>query len=229
MKNKTSPYVSVVIAAAGSSTRMGGINKQFLLLNKIPVLAHTLLRFSKLPSVSEIIIAARKDDLLLINDMVKDFGIQKVKAVIPGGANRQESVRLGLEHINEPIVLIHDGARPMVTNECIEKVIKQLEACDAAALGVPVKDTIKRVMPNGQIIETLNRDELVQIQTPQGFRSEIIRDAHKRALIENVFATDDCMLAELMGIPVYVVSGDYQNIKITTPEDIAICEAMLCN
>lgn len=226
-KNTKQNCVSAVIAAAGNSVRMGGVNKQLLMLDGIPALARTLISFSEIPDITEIIVTVRNEDLLIISDMIKDFGIEKVKAIIPGGATRQESIRIALNHVTEPLVLIHDGARPMVSHEIIRNVIDCLETCDAAAPGVKTKDTIKKVDSSGIITETLERDGLVQIQTPQGFRTDIIRSAHQSAAENSISVTDDCALAEIMGIAVHIVNGEYQNIKITTPEDVNICEALL--
>ena len=217
---------SAVIAAAGNSTRMGGkTSKQFLLLDGMPVLAHTLLTFSALPEITEIIVVTRTEDILTVQDMVKEFSIPKIKAVLPGGDTRQESVFCGISHATEERVLIHDGARPFVTPEEIRSLLLALNSCPAAALGVPVKDTVKRVGTDGLVAETLPREELWQIQTPQGFVTSEILSAHKKATEDGVSVTDDCALAEYIGIPVRIVAGSYRNIKITTPEDIILAEA----
>ncbi|MBO5364318.1 MAG: 2-C-methyl-D-erythritol 4-phosphate cytidylyltransferase [Clostridia bacterium] len=217
---------SVVIAAAGNSTRMGkNTNKQFLMFDRKPILAHTLLAFSALPEITEMIVVTRKDDILTVQDMIKDFSIPKVKAVLPGGTTRQESVFLGLKHVQEDRVLIHDGARPFVTGEEIRSLLLELNTCSAVALGVPVKDTVKRVSKDGLVTETLPREELWQIQTPQGFATAEILSAHQKAVMDGVLATDDCALAEYIDIPVRIVPGSYRNIKITTPEDLVLAEA----
>lgn len=220
--------VSAVIAAAGSGSRMkSSVNKQFLLLDGIPVLAHTLKVFQDAEIIDEIVIVASEKELLSIEELVDKYNITKVKEITKGGATRQESVKCGLEKISGSRVLIHDGARPFVTKKQIEEVAKKLLCCSAAAVGVKVKDTIKRVNKDNVIVETLDREELVQIQTPQGFVSDIIIDAHNRAEKEGVLVTDDCALAEYMGIDVYVVEGSSRNIKITVPEDLEIGEAFL--
>ena len=219
---------SALIAAAGNSTRMGGNNKQFLTFHGKPVLAHTLLAFSSLPEITELVVVSRREDIPLTEKLVADFSIPKVKAIVPGGDTRQASVFAGLLHAKEDIVLIHDGARPFVEKVKIRELIEALDSCPAAALGVPVKDTIKRVAQNGLVTETLPREELWQIQTPQGFRTEEIIAAHRKAEEQNVSVTDDCALAEYIGIPVRIVPGSYRNIKITTPEDIPLAEAYAC-
>ncbi len=216
---------SALIAAAGNSTRMGGNNKQFLIFEGMPVLAHTLLTFSAMPEITEVVIVTREDDILTVQDLVKEFSIPKVKAVIPGGDTRQESVFLGLRHVTNDRVLIHDGARPFVTQEEIRNLLDVLDSCPAAALGVPVKDTVKRITKDGLVAETLPRDELWQIQTPQGFVTSEILAAHEQAAKDGVLVTDDCALAEYIGIPVKIVTGSYRNIKITTPEDLPLAEA----
>ncbi len=227
MKHQISS-ASAIIAAAGNSTRMGGhTNKQFLFLGGKPVLAHTLLTFSAMAEITEIIVVTRAEDILTVQDMIRDFEIPKVKAVLPGGNTRQESVFLGLGHVNESRVLIHDGARPFVTAEEIRTLLKALDTFPAAALGVSVKDTIKRLDNHGMVLETLPREELWQIQTPQGFITDEILTAHQKAITEGVLVTDDCALAEYIGIPVHIVPGSYRNIKITTPEDIVLGEALI--
>lgn len=224
--DKTSS-VSVVIAAAGMSSRMNGINKQFLLLEGIPVLARTLSVFDSINEIDEIIIVVQESEILVVSDLVKDFNIKKIKAIVPGGITRQQSVLNGLDHVTSQKVLIHDGARPFVSQNEILNVISALDTNDAAAVGVKTKDTIKRINRNNMIIETLNRDELVQIQTPQGFKTDIILSAHKKAVTEGVEVTDDCALAELRGINVKILYGSYNNIKITTPEDVVIARGIL--
>ena len=220
--------VSAVIAAAGSGSRMkSSVNKQFLLLDGIPVLAHTLKVFQNAEIIDEIVIVASEKELLSIGELVDKYNITKVKSITKGGATRQESVKCGLEKISGSRVLIHDGARPFVTEKQIEEVAQRLLYCSAAAVGVKVKDTIKRVNKDNVIVETLDREELVQIQTPQGFVSNVIIDAHNRAEKEGILVTDDCALAEYMGIDVYVVEGSSRNIKITVPEDLEIGEAFL--
>ena len=220
--------VSAVIAAAGSGSRMkSSVNKQFLLLDGIPVLAHTLKVFQNAEIIDEIVIVASEKELLSIGELVDKYNITKVKSITKGGATRQASVKCGLEKISGSRVLIHDGARPFVTIKQIEEVAQKLLYCSAAAVGVKVKDTIKRVNKDNVIVETLDREELVQIQTPQGFVSNVIIDAHNRAEKEGILVTDDCALAEYMGIDVYVVEGSSRNIKITVPEDLEIGEAFL--
>lgn len=224
MRNlENSVGVSVIIAAAGMSRRMGeGINKQFLMLGDMPVLVRTLLQFVAHEQVREVIVVTQEGALLSVRDLIKEYNIPKVKAIVPGGETRQDSVRMGLEYVTESVVLIHDGARPLISRDEIDRVIGALKTRQGAAVGVPVKDTIKRVNDQGIIIETPERKDLVQIQTPQGFHTAVIYEAHHRAKELGLSVTDDCALAEHMGIDVQVVMGSYRNIKITTPEDIAV-------
>ncbi len=216
---------AALIVAAGNSTRMGGNNKQFLVIDGIPVLVHTLSTFSAMPEITELVIVTREDDIPAVQNLAKEFSIPKIKAIIPGGDTRQGSVFCGLRHVTEGHVLIHDGARPFVTENEIRDLLEVLKTSPAGALGVPAKDTIKRINRDGLILETLPREELVQIQTPQGFVTDEILAAHQKAAEQGVSVTDDCALAESMGIPVKVIPGSYRNIKITTPEDIPLAEA----
>lgn len=223
------PIVSALIVAAGNGVRMQGLNKQFLCLGDKPVLAHTLTAFCNTDKVDEIIIAARESEILLVWDMIRDYGISKVKAVIPGGATRRESVQNGLKEVQGDFVLIHDGARPFVTESEICGVTEALQAYPAAAVGVAVTDTLKRVDENGVITETVPRENMVRIQTPQGFRTDLIRDLHKKAEEDGLSVTDDCILAERAGVSVRVIPGSGRNIKITTPEDIPVGMAILAS
>ena len=172
----------VIIPAAGSGTRMKSDgSKLFLMLGDMPVLAHTLLTFDRAAKVDEVIVAAREEDILLIWDMISEFGIQKVSKIINGGLSRTESVGKALDEVSDDtsLVAIHDGARPLIEPELIDAAISDATRCGAVTLGVRAKDTIKRVGVNGAIIETLERDSLYHIQTPQVFRANIIRDAYE--------------------------------------------------
>lgn len=218
-----------VIAAAGSGSRMKNeVNKQFLLLDGVPVLAYTLRAFDRAAAIDEVIVVTRPQDILIVSDLVREFGIQKATAILPGGETRQESVRRGLASVGkDDLVLIHDGARPLVSPGLIDRIADALHTAEAVAPGVPVKDTIKEVGADGRIAKTLDRASLVQIQTPQGFRSGLLHAAHAQALRDGVAATDDCTLLEALGVAVTVIPGEYTNIKITTPEDLAVAEGLL--
>lgn len=225
--NNQSIKVSAVIAAAGSGSRMSSeMPKQYIRLCGVPILIRTLSVFEKSPVIDEIIIAARRDDMEYIDSLVRDFGITKVTAIIPGGATRQKSVHLALKAAHGETVLIHDAIRPFVTNEQISAVVQCAQDFGAAALGVPVVDTLKRVSDN-TISETVDRSSLVSIQTPQGFKTSLILSAHERAESSGLFVTDDCALCEEMGISVKYVHGSRMNMKITTPEDLILAEGIL--
>lgn len=223
MKNKA----SVIVAAAGNSSRMGdNKNKQFMIFGGKPVLAHTLSVFDKSDNIDEIIVVTKEDSIDSVNDLAVEYNIKKLKTVVPGGATRQESVFIGLSHVASDKVLIHDGARPFITETDISGIVSALDLSRAVAIGVTPKDTIKRINDDNIIEETLPREKLVQIQTPQAFHTEDIIKAHKTAIQNNLEVTDDCALAEYIGIPVKVIIGSYKNIKITTPEDLSLAESL---
>lgn len=212
---------SAIIAAAGSGSRMKSeIPKQFMPLCGIPILVRTLLKFESCPDIDEIIIVTRKSDIKTVENIVSEYKIGKVYSITEGGSTRQESVQNGLNAAHGKYVLIHDGARPFVTPEQISSVIDELHSCDAAALGIPVTDTLKLVNSEESIIGTQSRDGLYCIQTPQGFKTDVIKQAHKTAAADGLSVTDDCALCENIGIEVRVVHGSSSNIKITTPEDM---------
>ena len=221
------PVVTAVIVAAGSGTRMGGkVKKQFLSLFGRPVLAHTIEAVEKCSLVNTIIIVTNEDDILTVKDIISSAGCEKVSSIVTGGAKRAISVYKGLCEVpeNTEIVLIHDGVRPVVPEALIENVIMDAREHGAAALGVKIKDTIKTVDKNGFISETLDREAMVAIQTPQCFKYDIIKKAYE-SFPEN--ATDDCMLVEKLGVRVKVTEGSYSNIKLTTKEDMAILSALI--
>ncbi|GAE35302.1 2-C-methyl-D-erythritol 4-phosphate cytidylyltransferase [Halalkalibacter akibai] len=219
---------SVVIPAAGQGKRMrAGKNKQFLELKGEPLIVHTLRLFDLDPLCRQIVLVANQDEIAIMQDIRKDYQIKKVCAVIEGGKERQDSVRNGLNFFREEqIVLVHDGARPFVTYDVINKLVRKAEEMGAAICAVPVKDTIKRVI-DGVVIETQKREELWSVQTPQAFKWSLIIEAHEQANKENMIGTDDASLVEWIGKEVAIVEGDYQNIKLTTPEDLLFAEAIL--
>jgi 2-C-methyl-D-erythritol 4-phosphate cytidylyltransferase len=211
--------------------RMGAsINKQYLQLAGKPILAHTISRFEQHPRIDNIIVIIPEAEIPFCQAEVVDrFDYRKVSAVVAGGAERQDSVRNGLEALeaeDDDLVLIHDGVRPLFEDDLVERMIDETLNHSACLAGVPVKDTIKEV-EGGQVVATPARERLWQAQTPQAFRYGLIRDAHRRALEDAVVVTDDAMLAERDGHAVKMVMGSYRNIKITTPEDLAMAEAWL--
>ena len=217
--------VSGIIVAAGSSSRSGGINKQLEWIDGITVVVKSALALDNSPSISEIIIATRSEDIDLISNLCKDFGVGKLSNVVAGGDTRMESVQNAISAIDEnsKYIAIHDGARPLVTSEDIERVIADAKKHNAAALGVPVKDTIKQVDKKGFIEDTPPRQSLFIAQTPQVFKLSLYLDAIKYATKD---ITDDCQLVENMGETVFITRGNYSNIKLTTPEDFKIGEAL---
>ncbi len=225
---------SVIIVAAGNGARMRmGISKQFIDLDGVPVLIRAINAFDSLPQIDTITVVTRKRDIADTEGLVKKFGIKKVNAVIEGGETRQQSVMCGLSYLSADKadnILIHDGARPFIRQEHILKLLSELEEenCRAAALGVPVKDTIKQIDVSGFITSTPDRNSLISIQTPQCFKYGLIMKAHIKAKNKGLDYTDDCAVIEnLTSERVKVVIGDYNNIKITTPEDIPLAEKIL--
>lgn len=219
---------SAVIVCAGNSTRMKGQNKILLPLGKSTVIGTSMRAFQDCEEIAEIIIVAREIDILSIRDEAEKCGITKLKECTVGGATRQESVINGVRLISQEteFIAVHDGARPLVKPEHISRVIRDAAVFGGATLGVPVKDTIK-VVDDGIITDTPPRKSLYITQTPQVFRKKLYYEGIDFALEHSLDFTDDCQLAEAVGGKVYMTVGDYTNIKITTPEDIRLAEAML--
>ncbi|MBR0140990.1 MAG: 2-C-methyl-D-erythritol 4-phosphate cytidylyltransferase [Ruminococcus sp.] len=219
---------SAVIVCAGNSTRMGGINKILLPLGNRLVIGVTMHAFQACESISEIIIVARDSDIPEIIKEAENAGITKLKECTTGGNTRQESVINGIKKISKDsqLVAVHDGARPLIKPEHIEKAIKDAKVFGGATLGVPVKDTIK-VVDDGIITDTPPRKSLYITQTPQIFKRNLYFEGIDFALEHGLDFTDDCQLVEAIGGKVYMTTGDYTNIKITTPEDIKIAETLL--
>lgn len=223
-------FVSVIIAAAGNSTRYGtGKSKQFLILDNTPVLIKSIQAFEEIDDVKEIIVTARKQDFEVIEDFIAQYGVRKVKHIVEGGDTRQDSIYAAVKKVDEKanLVSVHDGARPLIKRKVIESVIQKADEVDAAACAVPVKDTIKIIDSSGKIVTTPERDALRAVQTPQVFRLSLYKEAIEKAVSDGKQYTDDCQLVESMGYPVYLVDGDYENIKITTPDDLLVAEKFL--
>ena len=220
--------VGVVIAAAGQGKRMKkGYNKQFIQLGDRPIIIHTLQVFERLPAIDPIVVVRGDRDVAKCEKLCRSFRLRKVTDVIAGGKTRQESVRIGLNAVQTEWVLVHDGARPFVSEEMVGKLLDAVRKHGAAVLGVPVKDTMKKVNVDGVIEETPDRESMWAVQTPQAFRLSELKKAHAWAIREELAATDDAMLMEHMGFDVRMVRGDYYNLKITTPEDLWCAEAFL--
>lgn len=219
-----------VIVAGGKGTRLGAkCNKQFVPLKGKPLVAHTLGQFQDCPLIDEIILVVGKDEIPYTQQQViAPYGFDKVTVIVEGGTERVDSVQAGLKAITGPcdLVAIHDGARPFITQEVLKRTLEAAAKYGAAIAAVPVKDTIKRVDPQGQVVETPPRDRLWSVQTPQVFQYGLLLEAYGKN-ISHQGLTDDASLFERLGWPVQVVMGDYQNIKITTPEDLAVAEIIL--
>jgi 2-C-methyl-D-erythritol 4-phosphate cytidylyltransferase len=218
--------VSAIIPAAGSGKRMGGgTAKQFLPLRGEPVLVRTVRLFSESPLVDEIVIVA--GDVESTRELVAGF--PKVTYVIKGGAERQDSVWAGLQvvHSRPRIVCVHDAVRPLLTAELLEGVLRAAVRYPAQVLAVPVKDTIKIARPDGTVVQTPDRALTWAVQTPQVFWAETMVQAFRQAYADGVYGTDCASLLERMGVSVQIYQGSNENIKLTTPEDFLVAEAIL--
>ena len=215
-----------VIVAAGNASRMGGIDKVMAELKGEPMIVRTVRTFQNCDAVSEIVIVTRPDLILPITDLTREM--PKVKAVVAGGASRQESVNLGLNALSDKVKLaaIQDGARPLITWQVIDRVVRAAHTYGAAIPCVPVKDTIK-VGSGGLVKETPDRATLFAAQTPQVFDFDLLRGALKKAEQDGYMVTDDASAVEYMGMKVKIVEGDERNIKVTTPMDLKIAEMLL--
>ncbi|MGE4548689.1 MAG: 2-C-methyl-D-erythritol 4-phosphate cytidylyltransferase [Intestinibacillus sp.] len=220
--------VCAVIPAAGSSSRMGGENKLLLPLLDVPVLVRTLAAFEQCDCIDEIIVTCREQDIVPYSKLARTYGFTKVTSIVRGGATRADSVLAGVRACPEDteLVAIHDGARPLVTVEIIREAVSTAAQYGAAAPVVALKDSIKRV-EDGHILADVPRDTVAAVQTPQVFRLSLIEEALASALASGRALTDDCAAAEALGVDVRATAGSYENIKITTQEDIAIGEAIL--
>jgi len=227
LRQKKTPKCSVVVAAAGSSSRMGD-DKLFMDLNGIPVLARTLYALDRCLLVDEIVVVTREEKILEVADMCREYGICRATKILVGGRSRQESVLAGLSEISPSAQLaaVHDGARPFVTAELFERVARLASLYQSAAPAVPLSDTIK-LAANGLVLETLDRSRLVAMQTPQIFVPELIKAALTRALQEDLSYTDDCSAVEALGVPTRLTEGSPENIKLTTPLDMETAFAIL--
>lgn len=220
--------VSVIVVAAGSSTRMNGINKQTALLCGVPLIIRTLMQFEKCSKISNIILVVKPDELFSMQQLADGYSIKKLSDIVCGGESRQQSVKNGLERLpeNAETVLIHDGARPFVTDEIICSVISALSTHNAVTCAVKLKDTVKRVDENGNVLSTPDRNTLVAVQTPQGVNVSDYRAALESSVDLGRF-TDDMSVMEAAGHKPFTVPGSYENIKVTTPEDIALAEYLI--
>ncbi|MGY3778297.1 2-C-methyl-D-erythritol 4-phosphate cytidylyltransferase [Isobaculum melis] len=221
----------LILLAAGQGKRMNASkNKVLLHLLGEHVIEYALNLFVSDANCKQIILVAKAAECEELQQMIaknKHYRVAPIK-VVAGGDERQDSVYNGLYHVQDPsrIVMIHDGARPFIEQEFVQRLYQKAIETGAAILGVPVKDTIKKV-ENGVVVETVSREHLWQIQTPQAFQFDLIMKAHQKAKMDGFFGTDDASLVEYYGAPVYMVGGSYDNIKLTTPDDMVIAEAIL--
>ena len=223
------PYVSAVVPAAGFSTRMEGLDKQLEVLDGTPVLAHTLEALSYSDWIDELVVVTRSDMIPAVLELVKDFEILKVRSVVAGGETRQQSVWMGIQAVSPQTayVAIHDGARPLVGQQVIAESVIEAIRYGAAAAAVPVVDTIKVANSDKMIDHTPDRSKLYAVQTPQVFRLDRYKEAMEMAKNQGKDYTDDCQMLEAIGQQVYLSSGEYTNLKITTPTDLLMAQLIL--
>ena len=219
-------YCGAVIVAAGTASRMGGIDKVMVELAGVPMIVRSVQAFQNCDAVKEIVVVTREDLIVPVMHLCRDM--EKVKAVVKGGDSRQESVQLGMNALSAGVklVAVHDGARPLVSQTVIDRTIRAARTYGAAAPGIPVKDTIKLVQ-GGVVKETPDRKTLQAVQTPQVFDFDLLRGALKKASDTGAAVTDDCSAVEQMGMSVKIVEGEERNLKVTTPMDLKIAALYL--
>ncbi len=221
--------ITAIVPAAGLGKRFDSSTKKtFVSVDEIPLLAHTLLRLQTDEAVSEIIPVLRVEDLEYGKELVKEYGLHKVRNIAKGGHERQDSIFTALKMIDgDPLVIIHDGVRPVIPEGMIDTLVKGLEGVDGVIPGRPAKETLKEVGSDGLVVSTVNRQKIRAVQTPQLFRYNLIRKAYDRAYEKGLYATDDAALVEDMGGKIRVVPGSPYNIKVTVPEDMDMVEFFL--
>jgi len=225
-----------IVPAAGVGRRFDPETiKTFVPLDDMPVLAHTIKRLHNEEAVHEILPVLRKEDIDSGYEMAKEFNFTKVNQIAAGGVERQDSIFNALKLLEEreiplpgeTLILIHDGARPLIPKGLIKMLAEEIENFDAVVPGIQVKDTLKEVSPNGTVVSTLDRSVIRAVQTPQAFKFKTIKTAYERACSDQFYATDDAALVERMGGKVKIIEGDENNIKITTREDLKMAEDIL--
>lgn len=220
-----------VLAAGGSGSRMGtALPKQFMPLAGVPILLHSLRTLERARSVDAVILVVPASDRQrVLAEVIERYGIKKVRKVVAGGETRQQSVYRGLKETDpaDEIVVVHDAARPLVTEDLIERSVEEARKTGGAIVAVPMKDTPKQVGPAGLIKRTMDRSELWLAQTPQTFRRAVLLEAYDKAEVERLQATDDATLVERLGHAVGIIPGSWENLKITTTDDLVIAEAIL--
>lgn len=227
-KKEKTPVCSAVIVAAGSSQRMGS-DKILMKLGPMPVLVRTILAFQDNPLIDEIIVVTKTDKIEEVAKLCDNSGLSKVKMVISGGATRMESALAGVSAVRKgaELIAIHDGARPLVTQDVINRTIYAAQKYMSAVPAVPSTDTLKIVDADGVITATVDRESTYRVQTPQVFEADLIKGALTKAAMDDLPITDDCSAMDRMGVKTHIVEGDYNNIKITTPGDLVIAEAII--
>lgn len=217
--------VGAVVVAAGKSTRMGGVDKIFAPILGVPLVAYALDQLEAFPPVSEIVLVLHPTALEQGRALLRQRRYRKVTGVCPGGERRQDSVQAGLNFLGSCAwVIVHDGARPCLDQALLQRGLQAAQEFGAAVAGVPVKDTIKVVSAQGMVQDTPDRLGLWAAQTPQIFRYQLLREAHRRS---TQGVTDDAMMVESLGCPVKMFVGSYENLKVTTPQDLILAEALL--
>ncbi|SFT50136.1 2-C-methyl-D-erythritol 4-phosphate cytidylyltransferase [Selenomonas sp. GACV-9] len=222
--------VTAVFPAAGQGRRMNvGMNKVFLELAGKPILVHTLLRFSSSAEIDNLVVVVAEEEVSFIRKLLSHVPGLKPFQVVAGSTERQYSIANGLAVVPEEsdIVLVHDAARPLTSVATIDGVVKAAREIGGAVAAVPAKSTIKLVDDNGVVVKTPPRDKVWEVQTPQGFRKDLLLEAYRKAKEDGFLGTDDSSLVERLEVPVKVVASDYKNIKVTTPEDLLIAEMFL--
>ena len=222
--------ITAIIPAAGLGKRFGGgTNKPFLTLGGLPLIIWALRALEEIDDITEMVPVFKSEEMAEGLDLIGRYGITKVKQVVPGGKERQDSVYNGLSSLDTKtdIVVIHDGVRPLVEKSLIKEAIRQIDDADGVIAAVPVKDTIKTVRAENIVQETLDRKSLWAVQTPQVFKYPLLTEAYRKAVSERFYSTDDSAIMERYGGKVKVIMGSYANIKITTPEDIDMAEIFL--
>ena len=207
---------------------MEGIDKVLAPLGGVPVLVHTLRAFQQCPRITQVVVVTREDLLVEVADLCRDFALTKVTKVVKGGAERIHSVQAGLNEVREDaeLIAIHDGARPLLPPDVLEEVLQRAAQTGAAAPAVPITDTVKRA-EDGLAVETVDRATLFAVQTPQVFQAGLIRAAVHKALEDGAVLTDDCAAVERLGMKVSLTRGSRENLKLTTPFDLVVGEAVL--
>lgn len=229
-QTSTGRKVTAIVAGAGSGKRMRSATvKTFLAVAGLPVVVHTLRAIAACHEVTDLVLVVREEDESLLSEYIKRHGILRVSRIVPGGRERQDSVYNAMKTLESDtdVVVVHDAVRPFAPPELFRQVIDAALSGTAAIAAVPLKDTIKTVGKDGWVHSTPERTSLMAVQTPQAFPYAVLRDAYEQAMKEGFYSTDDSALVEHIGQPVRVIQGSYENIKITTPEDLILAEYIL--